>query len=109
MAIKKFLTNKFSLLTAMVNRDLALAAATAAATTAFTFFTTTIIQYDQFVHGIHLLSYRRLSIDSIKKIGVQRASTLQSYWLITFISFSVVLVSGANLIINCPQQITIFS
>ena len=74
MAIKKFLTNKFSLLTAMVNRDLALAAATAAATTAFTFFTTTVIQYDQFVHGIHLLSYRRLSIDSVKKIGVQRAS-----------------------------------
>ena len=109
MAIKKFLTNKFSLLTEMVNRDLALAAATAAATTAFTFFTTTVVQYDQFVHGIHLLSYRCLSIDLVKKIGVQRASTLQFYWLITFISFSVVLVSGANLIINCPQQITIFS
>ena len=91
------------------HRDLALAAATAAATTALAVFTTTAIQYDQFVHDIHLLSYRRLPIYLVKKIGVQRASTLQPYWLITFISFSVVLVSGANLIISCPQQITIFS
>ncbi len=109
MVTKKFLTNKSSLFTEMVNRGLSLAAATATATTTFAVFTTTVIQYDQFVHGIHLLSYRCLSIDLVKKIGVQRASTLQSYWLITFISFSVVVVSGANLIINCPQQITIFS
>gem|GEM_PF-2638151 len=95
----------------MVNRGLSLAATTATpcGTTTAAVFTTIVVQYDLFVHGIHLLSYRHLSIDLGKKIGVQRASTLQSYWLITFISFSVVVVSGANLIINCPQQITIFS
>ena len=94
-----------------VNRGLSLAAATAAArATAFAFLTVAIVaDYIQFVHGIHLLSNRYLSIDLVKKIGVQRASVLQSYWLITFTSFSVVVVSGANLIINCPQQTTIFS
>jgi len=45
------------------HRGLALAAATAAATTAFAVFTTAVAEYIQFVHGIHLLSYRRLSID----------------------------------------------
>jgi hypothetical protein len=54
----------------MVNRGLTLAAATAAAATAPTVFTTTVIQDDQFVHGIHLLSYRRLSIDIGKKEAV---------------------------------------
>jgi hypothetical protein len=58
----------------MVNRDLALAATTATATTTLAVFTTTVVQYDQFVHGIHLLSYRRLSIDLVKKIGEQRAN-----------------------------------
>jgi hypothetical protein len=52
------------------HRGLALAAATAAATT-LTFSTTAIIHHIQFVHGFHLLSYRRLSIDMVKKIGVQ--------------------------------------
>jgi hypothetical protein len=51
----------------MVNRGLTLAAATAAAATALALFTT---YYDQFVHGIHLLSYRRLSIDIGKKEAV---------------------------------------
>ena len=84
-------------------------AATTAAATALTFTTAVIADNIQFVHGFHLLSYRRLSIDLVQKIGGQRASTLQSYWLITFTSFSVVLVSGANLIISCPQQATILS
>jgi hypothetical protein len=51
-----------------VNRDLSLAAATAAAT-AFAFFTTAVVYYVQFIHGFHLLSYRYLSIDLVKKIG----------------------------------------
>ena len=53
-----------------MNRDFHLAAASAAATTAFTFRLRTIavvVQYDQFVHGSHLLSYRRLSMDLGKK------------------------------------------
>jgi hypothetical protein len=90
------------------HRGLALAAATAAAT-ALAFSKTAVILSISFVHGFHLLSYRRLSIDLGKKIGEQRASALQSYWLMTLINFSVVAVSGANLIINCPQQTTIFS
>jgi hypothetical protein len=94
------------------HRGLALAAATAAATT-LAFSTTAVIQNVLFIHGIHLLSYRRLSIDLGKKIGVQRTPcgvfALQSYWLITLINFSVVAVSGANLIISCPQQTTMFS
>ena len=66
------------------HRGLALAAATAAATTTLALFATAIADYIQF-HGFHLLSYRCLSIDLVKKIGVQRASVLQSYWLITFL------------------------
>ena len=107
---KKFSTDKSSLqrlgLCSRTTEILALAAATAAATT---FFTSAVVDYVQLDHGSHLLSYRRLSIDLVQKIGGQRASTLQSYWLITFTSFSVVLVSGANLIISCPQQATILS
>jgi hypothetical protein len=53
------------------HRGLALAAATAAAT-ALTFPTTAVIENEQFLHGFHLLSYRRLSIGMDKKIGVQR-------------------------------------
>jgi hypothetical protein len=53
-----------------VNRDRSLAATAAAAGAAtVTFFTTAVVQYDQFVHGFPLLSYRCLSIDLIKKIG----------------------------------------
>ena len=92
----------------LANRDLSLAAASAATTT-LAFSATAVAQDVQFVHSFHLLSYRHLSIDLVKKIGVQRAPALQSYWFITLINFSVAVVSGANLIINCPQQITIFS
>lgn len=62
----------------------------------------------KFAHGFYLLSYRRLSIDLVKK-RAQRASALRFYLLITLTSVSVVEVSGANLIINCPQQIAMFS
>jgi len=44
------------------HRGLSLAAATAAATTAFAFSTSAVAEYIQFIHGIHLLSYRRLSM-----------------------------------------------
>jgi hypothetical protein len=83
-------------------QSISLATATAAArATAFAIFTAAVVvEYIQVVHGIHLLSNRCLSINRVKKIGVQRASALQPYWLITFTSFSVVAVSGANLIIN---------
>jgi len=87
------------------------AAATATArATAFAFFAIAVrANYVQLKHGFHLLSNRRLSMDWGRKIGEQRAPALQFYWLITFTSFSVVVVSGANLIISCPQHITIFS
>src|SRR5688572_17712176 len=93
-----------------MNRDWYLATSTAAATTAFAIFTTAVIyNHVQLVHDFHLLSYRSLSIDLVKKIGEQARAALQSYWLITFNSFSVVAVSGANFIISCPQHMTIFS
>jgi hypothetical protein len=78
------------------HRGLALAAATATTTTTLAVFTTIVIQYDQFVHGIHLLSYRRLSIDLGKKRG--------GYRLTTLITASVALSSGANFNMICPQQ-----
>jgi hypothetical protein len=54
----------------MANRDRSLTAATAATGAAtFAFFTTAVAQYDQLVHDFHLLSYRRLSINLVKKIG----------------------------------------
>ena len=73
---------------------------TAATTAARTIFTAiAIVAYDiQFNHGFHLLSNRRLSIDLGKKIGVQQAHALQSHLLMTFTNFSVVTLSGANLI-----------
>jgi hypothetical protein len=88
-----------------------LAAATATTSAvAFAFFATAVsVDNLQLGHDVHLLSNRHLSIGLFKKIGGQRASALQSYWFITFTSFSVVSVSGANLIISCPQQATIFS
>ncbi len=76
------------------HRGLALAAATAAATT-FAFSTTAMANYIQ-VHGIHLLSYRRLSIDLGKKRG--------GYELTTLITASVAFSSGANFNMICPQQ-----
>lgn len=79
-----------------MNRDLHLAAATAATTTAFAFFTTAVVEHIQFVHDFHLLSYRRLSIDLGKKRG--------GYWLTTLITASVAFSSGANLSMICPQQ-----
>lgn len=80
-----------------------LAAATAAATTtAFTLFTTAVVvDYIQFGHATHLLSYRRLSIDVGKKRG--------SYGLTTLITASVAFSSGANFNMICPQQTAIFS
>jgi hypothetical protein len=88
-----------------------LAAATAAASAASVavFATTVIVDYVQFKHDIHLLSNRHLSMEMVKKIGVQRAHALQPYWFMTFTSFSVVSLSGANLIISCPQQTAMFS
>jgi hypothetical protein len=78
-----FLQKKFlpiiSLCGAPRHRDLSLAAATTATATAFAIFSTTGIDHVQFFHGIHLLSYRRLSINFGKKIGKQRASALQLY------------------------------
>jgi hypothetical protein len=56
-----------------------LAAASTAAAAAFAIIATAIVEHVQLVHGIHLLSYRRLSIGLGKKIGGQRGSTLQSY------------------------------
>ena len=76
------------------------AAATAAAATTLTISTTAVAKHVQFVHDNHLLSYRPLSICLVKKIGAQRASAFQFYWSMTFNSFSVVVVSGANLIIS---------
>ena len=74
-----------------------LATATAAARAILT--ATAIVAYDiQFNHGSHLLSNRHLSIDSGKKIGVQQARALQLYLLMTLTNFSVVTLSGANLI-----------
>ena len=52
-----------------MNRDPYLAAATAAATTAFT-IAVTVIHYYQFVHGFHLLSNRYLSMHRGKKRDV---------------------------------------
>ncbi len=89
---------------------LVLAAATAAATAAFlAVVATAIVEYGQFSHRFHLLSNRQMSIEMVKKIGVQRAPALQFYWLMTFTSFSVVSVSGANRIISCPQHTAMFS
>jgi hypothetical protein len=85
-----------------------LAAASTAAAAAFAIIATAIVEHVQLVHGIHLLSYRRLSIDSGKIAGQHRAA-LQSYSLMTLSIFSVAADSGANLTINCPQQTTIFS
>jgi len=53
----------------MANRDLSLAATTAAGATFFTFITIAVVQHCQFVHGFHLLSNRRLSMEWGKKIG----------------------------------------
>jgi hypothetical protein len=54
----------------VANRDRTLAAAaTTARAVVAAFFTTAVVQNDQFIHGFHLLSNRRLSIDLVKKIG----------------------------------------
>ena len=79
------------------NRDRTLAAATAATTTAFTFFTIAIVVgHIQFIHGFHLLSNRRLSMNLGKKRG--------GYLLTTLITASVAFSSGANFNMICPQQ-----
>jgi hypothetical protein len=52
----------------LANRGRSLAAASAAATT-LVFLATAAAQEIQLAHGIHLLSYRRLSIELNKKIG----------------------------------------
>jgi hypothetical protein len=64
----------------MRHRGISLAtttAATSAATFAF-FATAVVIDHSQFDHGFHLLSNRCLSIDLVKKIGVQARAVLQS-------------------------------
>jgi len=61
----------FSLSHLAMNRDFHLAAAAAAAATAFTFRLRTIavvVHYDQFVHDIHLLSYRRCLWIQVKEM-----------------------------------------
>jgi hypothetical protein len=65
---KKISTNKFSLLTAWRTEILSLAAASAA-TTAVAFAATAVAYDIQVIHDIHLLSYRSLSINWVKKIG----------------------------------------
>jgi hypothetical protein len=67
MFLKKFIPIS-SLCSAGRHRDSSLAAATAAAT-ALAFSTPAVIEHIDFVHGFHLLSYRCLSIDLVKKIG----------------------------------------
>jgi hypothetical protein len=69
---KKNSTNKFSLFTGWQTEILSLAA-TAATTTTFAFSTTAVAQNVQFVHGFHLLSYRSLSINCVKKLEAARA------------------------------------
>ena len=64
---KKISTDKFSLFTAWRTEILSLAAASATATP--TFIATAIAHHLRFVHGLHLLSYRSLSISWVKKIG----------------------------------------
>jgi hypothetical protein len=54
-------------------------AASATAARAIVTAATIVTQDIQLKHGFHLLSNRRLSIDSGKKIGVQQARALQSY------------------------------
>ena len=86
---KKICSDKSSLWRLGDTEILHLAAATAAAATAFAFLATAIVvEHDQFVHGIHLLSYRRLSIDMGKKRG--------GYGFTTLITASVAFSSGAN-------------
>ena len=65
---KKISTNKFSLWRPGATEIPSLAAASAT-TTAFAFSTTAVVQDVPFVHGFHLLSYRSLSINRVKKIG----------------------------------------
>ena len=78
------------------HRGLSLAAATAATATAFAFFIAAFVDYFQFIHGFHLLSYRRLSM----KLGKKRGG----YGLTTLITASVAFSSGANFNMICPQQ-----
>jgi len=79
-----------------MNRDRYLAA-TAAATTTFTFFTITVIaEHCQFVHGFHLLSFQIEVCLYIEEKNIGQEMVLSKTW--------VVFSSGANLIINCPQQ-----
>jgi hypothetical protein len=65
---KKISTNKISLLTAWRTEILALAAASAA-TPALAFAATAVANNLQAVHDFHLLSYRSLSINRVKKTG----------------------------------------
>lgn len=72
-----------SLCDAMRHRGISLATTAAASAATFALFATAVgIDHSQFDHGFHLLSNRRLSINWVKKIGVQRASVLQSYCLL---------------------------
>jgi hypothetical protein len=89
------------------HRDLFLATASAAA--AAIVAATAVADYVKILHGIHLLSNRRMSMGLRKKRLECSAPALQSYWLITFTSFSALSVSGANFNIICPQQIAIRS
>ena len=107
---KKISTNKFSLFTIWQTEIPALATTTAATRAAtVTIVTPAVAENGQFVHGFYLLSYRRLSINLVKKSGGSARLLSNFYWLIPLTSFSVVCVSGANLIINWPQQTTMFS
>jgi hypothetical protein len=67
---KKISTDKFSLFTIRQTEIPSLTATTAttrAATVAI--ITPAVAENVEFVHGIYLLSYRRLSINFVKKIG----------------------------------------
>lgn len=77
------------------HRGLALTAATTAAT-ALAVFTTAVVENVQILHGFHLLSNRRLSMNLGKKRN--------GYGFTTRITASVAFSSGANFNMICPQQ-----
>jgi hypothetical protein len=72
--VKKFSTNKFSLFAQRQTEIVPLTAASAATgATTFAVFATAIVEHGQFVHGFHLLSNRRLSMELGKKLEAARA------------------------------------
>jgi hypothetical protein len=69
ICLKKFITDKSTLFARRQTELFLLAASTAAAATAFTLIAIAAAPNITSVHGIHLLSYRCLSIDAVTKIG----------------------------------------